>query len=416
MFWGAADASTIAAAGVAATLQTALSGQSTRALDEVAERLQTLAPSDREAVARTQPSDGIPWGAAFAAAARRHAQDPCSVWALLAVLTDVRPPPVRDFAQHFGDAVLLEELAAGVSAGPHVGARAMACRCLRNLARVPPLRARLEDSIAPLVAALAFESGEEGELAGAAAAALCNVACTTAGKERAVSAGAVSLLLRALRQEVAGSLPGCAERADDVAACLGVLAAGFAPGAEALFGGALGFAPLVEALRLGEGSSAVPAATALEVMRDVAMASGPEGLAAARLAADKVLVGKELPRLVASPMAEVRTSALRLCALLLELADFRASFEAAGGAAALQVAADMEPPAPPEGAAGGARRAKRETSGAQRLCDIRCEDPCCFPRGLGASPGDAPVASRAAGPPPTRRELAEGLLVELQMP
>jgi len=231
-------------------------------------------------------------------------QDKSCVLEALAALTDIRPPPLRDMATHFGDPELLSELVAGLGGGQPDGARMLACMCCRNLGRVSKIRGMLERAIGPLVETL---SDTGGELVGPAAAALCNVACTPAGKDQAVAEGAVPKLLAAIRTE---EKP---QAADDMVACIGVLTSGFSRGAEAVLASEEGVAPLLEALRTRHPALS---STILEVLGDLARALGTSGQLAPALAADAKLATEDLPHLVASPEAEVRGGALKLVALL----------------------------------------------------------------------------------------------------
>lgn len=376
---------TSACSAIATALRAALGDNDTSALVAVGMQIQNLPPSDRQALLCSL-SDGQTWGGLFSAALCRP-EDKTSAWTNLAALTSIKPPPLHEFTVHFADASLLAELVDGLGPERSAVSRLEVCHCIRNLGRVPRLRSMLEDTIDPLVRTL---SGCSSELAGAVSAALCNVACAPAGKEKAVCAVPVLLtnLNSAERPEIA----------DDIVASIGVLTSNFKPGIEAVLTSGLGVAPLTKALRLG---CPVPSETALEVLNDLTIGAGPSGNIAVWLSADVELVSKDLPRLVASSEPAIRTSALKLCALLLEFDSFRAGFTNGGGVDALRIALNMEPPAPPQPLSGKA--VPKRAAGKMQFCNLGCADACCF----GGVPG------LNAQRPPSRREVVEELLQQL---
>eukprot|EP00927_Polykrikos_kofoidii_P048868 TRINITY_DN43042_c0_g1_i1.p1 TRINITY_DN43042_c0_g1~~TRINITY_DN43042_c0_g1_i1.p1 ORF type:complete len:446 (+),score=63.52 TRINITY_DN43042_c0_g1_i1:63-1340(+) len=352
------------------------------------------------------------------------------VWSLLAALTDARLPPPRSalFEAQFGDPEFLKLVMSALSVDQPVRLRIVGCQCTRNLARALGVRRGLlaAGAVEVLAAALlssASESvGEHKENAGAvsammaaaAAAALCNVACSPGGKETAVSAGCVPPLLAALRADIPPS------DADDIAACLGVLTGNFDKGVLAVFACESGAVPLVEALRREDTTLQ---GTILDVLGGIAvLLSQPEtdaGRCSAHLANNSELVRRHLPRLVVSPHRSVRGAALKLCMLLHTGSDsFGAAFLAAGGEQMLRHVMALEPavpgppsftsaPPPPVASpelllARGTRTKARQTP---KFCMPDCASTCCFP--------SSPAAGGPFGQMPTQGQLAEDLLSQL---
>lgn len=169
-------------------------------------------------------------------------QEP-AVFNLLAVLSNARPPPPlrSSFYEKFETAGLCEACVAAFSIRCTHAEQIAINLCIRNLARSPPLRARLASSLPSLVYGLKIHSAERSEqnpeLVASRAAALCNICCDNAFKAEAVSMGAVRALLQSLKDGPTH------KAAEDMVACLGVLIAGFTPGLEDLF--ACGEAPIL---------------------------------------------------------------------------------------------------------------------------------------------------------------------------
>merc|ERR1719240_5841 len=221
----------------------------------------------------------------------------------------------------------------------------------------------------------------DSELSGNVAADLCNIACTPTAKAVAVGAGAVALLLSRLGAE---RKP---EAADDLAASLGVLAGGNPVGVQAAMNSPYGLTPLVQALGIG---SPLPARTALEVLEDIVLVTGPESTATVALAADAVLAG-ELARMMAHGESSMKVCAFKLCAQLFGHDNFRTNFATGDGAVALQAILRAEPPDPP-------KDMPRMQFMASNL-SMQCR-PC-----------DAPKAPKG---PPTKRQILEEMIKQLR--
>eukprot|EP00933_Yihiella_yeosuensis_P034156 TRINITY_DN27689_c0_g1_i1.p1 TRINITY_DN27689_c0_g1~~TRINITY_DN27689_c0_g1_i1.p1 ORF type:complete len:389 (-),score=82.59 TRINITY_DN27689_c0_g1_i1:197-1324(-) len=360
----------------------ALGSGDQKALMEISQEVAKLSDKERLQIVSALPANET-WAAHFAAAACQWRQQRGFIWAVLQIMTDIRPPPLQHFMAQFGNAELISELISTLSSSEPDESRRLACNCIRNLGRIPRIRGMLEVSIEPLVDSL---SGSSSELAGAVAAALCNVSCTIAGQEKAVTAGAVPKLLLSLSKESNTDV------ADDVVASLGVLTGSYPGGAEAVVESELGVIPITRCLGLG---CPTPAATALEVLCDLTLASGPTGSVASQLAADTILVTEQVPQLLRRSEPPIRGSVLKLCALLLEQEGFRVSFAKGGGIQALQASLELEPPAPPAGLF--------QRPGKLQICQTGCAEQCCFSPGSGLLPRK----------PPSRREIAEQLLSQL---
>eukprot|EP00933_Yihiella_yeosuensis_P034157 TRINITY_DN27689_c0_g2_i1.p1 TRINITY_DN27689_c0_g2~~TRINITY_DN27689_c0_g2_i1.p1 ORF type:complete len:403 (+),score=56.23 TRINITY_DN27689_c0_g2_i1:49-1209(+) len=319
------------ATAIGSLLRAALASGDDMALTQITNEIVKLSPQERLTKVILPLPSGETWAEHFAAAARKLPQQKSRIWRVLQAMTDIRPPPLEEFMTHFGQASLLSVLISSLSANETKECLIASCNCIRNLGRIPRIRAMLDDSVGPLVETISQNSSE---ITGAVAAALCNVSCTVSGKEQAVNAGAVPQLLLSLSKE------SCAHIADDIVASLGVLTGGFPRGAEAVIESQLGVTPIVRCLSLG---CPIPAATALDVLCDLTLAAGPTSYVASQLVADKRLVSHELPQLLGSSEAPVRGTALKLCALLLEMEGFRAAFTHAGGAQALRECIELEP-------------------------------------------------------------------------
>ncbi|OLP91981.1 putative E3 ubiquitin-protein ligase HERC1 [Symbiodinium microadriaticum] len=282
---------------------------------QVQEAAGALLKSTRAQRAELLSSAPEPWGQVLLAASGRLGEDRTPLFAWLAALTDLRPPPVPELARHFGDPVLQDQLVAA-AAHPSPGLRLAVFRCLRNLARAEPLRRGLLGAIPSLVRALSAS-----EISGAAAAALCNLACGQEGKIAAFGADAVPALLRALP-----SAPS-ADDADDLAAAIGVLSTGGLPEGCA-WPDDLQVAPLVAAFDWG---SPVLTSTLLNVLVDLTIALGPSGAARHQLGKDERLAASRLPEYLQSAAPEIRGLALKLCVLLQDVPSFQSAFRMGQG-------------------------------------------------------------------------------------
>eukprot|EP00928_Gymnodinium_smaydae_P053995 TRINITY_DN37848_c0_g1_i1.p1 TRINITY_DN37848_c0_g1~~TRINITY_DN37848_c0_g1_i1.p1 ORF type:complete len:393 (+),score=34.13 TRINITY_DN37848_c0_g1_i1:42-1181(+) len=364
---------------VSVSLRSALTSFDGRALIEVHETIKALTSLQRSAILCSSDcvgqagGDGA-WGLCFLGALHQM-DDKELVFEVLQELTDVRPPPLRDTLAHFGNGSFLNEVIASLDVERPAKLRTYACLCIRNLGRVPRMRALLEDGVPPLVQALRSSS----ELPGAAAAALCNVACSTSGKELAVKANAVQLILLALRSEENS------QAAENMVACLRVLCNNYSIGAEAVIACDVGVRPLVDALARFDNPDVLAAIT--DTLVDLALALGPSGHFAPILVTDDKLVRQDLPRIVQHSAAEVRGGALKLIALLWEFSEFRNKFAAADGILALQAAADSEPPTV---------LLCPKVSTRSPIGTMGCANGCCLPGEMNR--------------PPSRREIAEQLI------
>lgn len=356
--------------------------------------LKALSPSERRDILRSPSGNAesmvqLPgaelWGSRFTTAASNFACK-TNVWEALACVSDLRPPPVNELLVHFGDPSLVMAVIAGLEAGEPHAARTAACRCCRNLARVTPLRTLFQPAIQPLVLMLA-----DMQLSAPAAAALCNIACSPTGKNTAVAAGAVPLLLKSIHCEASPSAM------DDMVACLGVVTSGFASeGAKAVAEfGTDALLPLLKALRFGH---PVLASTTLQVVGDLALGLGPSSDIVSSLMADRQLATEDLPPLVCHQAAPIREASLKLVALLVQDANFKRRFLSDSGVAALEAAADLEPPAD----ADSVTSLSQPRSNWQMMCAPGCADTSCFTGMPGLNP------EKLA----TRREIAENLIAQ----
>ncbi|CAL1136925.1 unnamed protein product, partial [Cladocopium goreaui] len=261
-----------------------------------------------------------------------------------------------------------------------------ALRCVLNLARCPALRAQLGLALPRLLELLEVE-----ELRGAAAGALCNVACEATVRPKARVA--VPVLLSAL--------PSAGNEAEDMIAALGVLA----KDADAATMDTM-VEPLLASLPDLTMQSQQFGLT-LEVLSDLVRASGPGSSVSlqvaqdARVASALVLILQHFSapvchRASKMPMrAEPQgmlSSALKLCVLLQDLPTFSVTFRNARGVEALRSVQESLKEYP-----GGYVRK------AVKFCQLRCQEPSC---------GDCEVPPKAPGAPPTKQDLQnrQGLL------
>eukprot|EP00435_Cladocopium_sp_Y103_P055751 s20_g18.t1 len=278
---------------------------------------------------------------------------------------------------------------------PCTNTQRFALCCLRNLARLPPLRAELGRALPRLLELLEVE-----ELRGTAAGALCNVACEATVRPKARVA--VPKLLSALPST------GAEDEAEDMVAALGVLAVD----ADAAMMDSM-VEPLLARLPQELTMKSLPLiGLTLEVFIDLVRASGPGGSVSLQLAQDTRLAVAlvqifqrfsmaPIPRLApdASMRAEPHrvtlgmklTTALKLCVLLQEGLEALRSVQKS-------LALDR-----PEGENLGLGLGGYGGGKALKFCQLRCVDPSC---------GDCEVPSvpKIPGAPPSKQEIVQQLL------
>lgn len=283
---------------------------------------------------RSGPSGGS-WGDKFAVAfGAAPQQRKVELWKLLACVSGAVPlPPQRQgFYAQFQHNGLLDVIVGDIVSWPDedVGTAVDLRLCVRNLARFPPLRARLGDLVPTLVANL----GGGRAVTQASAAALCNVTCDVTAKSKAVEHGAVTKLLAALEKASRLTEP-TDEYEEDLVACCGVLTGGHPPGIAQLFsadrGDGSAFAPIVRCLRPG---SPRLAAVSIDVITGVAAASPQfrEWLSHG----EESVTRTRLPLLLQSSSPAVREISLQLCGLLVATKGFSRAFQSVGGVQVLQ--------------------------------------------------------------------------------
>eukprot|EP00929_Paragymnodinium_shiwhaense_P003729 TRINITY_DN104353_c0_g1_i1.p1 TRINITY_DN104353_c0_g1~~TRINITY_DN104353_c0_g1_i1.p1 ORF type:complete len:358 (-),score=57.94 TRINITY_DN104353_c0_g1_i1:260-1333(-) len=280
---------------------------------------------------RLQLCSGQAWGQPIAA---RLPNSPCkaATLGLLAALSELRlPPPLQ---KSFYDSFDNEELAAACKESlecidEHENSISIRL-CIRNLARSPSLRLKLSGCLPALVSSLrvedTFEVSEKTlKVAGASAAALCNICCDNALKTEAVKLGAVRSVLNSLKAK-----PTYLD-AEDMVACVGVLVAGFPPGVTEFF--ACGDAPLLLECLVCAAHPPLQI-LAVEVLADVASSST---MFTAWLVNQTDLLSVRLAGLLEPGVEqELVDSALRLCKRLVTADGFARKIQEGQAVQALQ--------------------------------------------------------------------------------
>jgi len=251
---------------------------------------------------------------------------------LLLALSNARPPPALR-SNFYGSLESVDLLAACATFLPSCRDPLLSVtirQCFRNLARNPTFRAPLAGCLPTLVITLTTDGASDQsapnlEVAGASAAALCNICCDNAFKAEAVRLGAVRSLLYSMKQSPTQ------RDTEDMVACLGVLVAGFPPGLSALFES--GEAPaLLACLSCNEHPPLQ--ILAAEVLSDVASSSKTF---ASWLVTETDMIEERLGRLLdVSVDPQLIDAMLRLCKHLMSVQAFASKIQKGTALKALQ--------------------------------------------------------------------------------